>query len=144
MQKATLFAAVLFIIIGVEACNNTSPADNQGEALSKVYCASCHEVPDPGLLDTRTWEQFILPRMGNMLGVYTDQHPRSALLSDPIEAKAIEAANIYPEKSQISAEDWNAIVTYYLNESPDQLSSDTLSYQILKELDLFQPKFSPI
>ena len=34
-----------------------------GEVLAKKYCASCHQYPQPSLLDKHTWETGILPAM---------------------------------------------------------------------------------
>lgn len=42
----------------------------KGEALSKKHCQSCHLLPDPSLLDAKSWEKGVLPQMGPRLGIF--------------------------------------------------------------------------
>jgi len=51
------------------ACRNSEIRKKTGEQLAKTYCTSCHLFPDPSLLDTNTWEKYILPAMGRQLGI---------------------------------------------------------------------------
>ena len=55
-------------------------AIEKGEALAKTYCQSCHMLPDPSLLDTKSWEKGVLPEMGPRLGIFNlgfDIYPRA-------------------------------------------------------------------
>ncbi len=76
--------------------------ENRGETLAKNYCSSCHLFPQPGLLDTLTWKRSVLPAMGKLLGIeyYNGQAFRESTSPLP------------------SADDWNAIVDYYLRNAP--------------------------
>src|SRR3982750_1784356 len=41
-----------------------------GEKLAAIHCQSCHELPDPGLLDVASWQEGVLPQMGPRLGIF--------------------------------------------------------------------------
>ncbi len=86
MIKGTLFKildlcwGMVFLSILLSSCNdyhtNTSHPEvslssiKDGEELARKYCQSCHSLPDPSLLDTKTWEKGILPQMGPRLGIF--------------------------------------------------------------------------
>ena len=42
----------------------------EGRKLAAKYCASCHLLPDPSLLDSKSWENGVLPQMGPRLGIF--------------------------------------------------------------------------
>lgn len=84
---------------------------NNGEALAKKHCGSCHLVPEPTELDKITWKEKVLPVMGKLMGVsQLGQHPFEE--SDRI---------ISNEQSALPAEDWQKIVTYYVSNAPTSL-----------------------
>ncbi|MDX2071841.1 MAG: FG-GAP-like repeat-containing protein [Haliscomenobacter sp.] len=91
----------------------------RGEALAKVRCATCHAYPDPALLPQGTWEAYILPRMGYMLGIYPDDTTRNDLIEKGLAEEKVLAAGVFPEKAQISLEDWEAIQAFYLAKAPE-------------------------
>jgi len=33
----------------------------EGRRLAAVYCQSCHELPDPAVLNAKSWEKGVLP-----------------------------------------------------------------------------------
>ncbi len=75
-------------------------------------------LPDPSLLDTKSWEKGVLPEMGPRLGIFNlgfDIYPR-------VRDKNI-SPDFYPSQPVISANDWQNIVDYYVATSPDSLSS---------------------
>ncbi|WP_431214810.1 hypothetical protein ACQ86N_08670 [Puia sp. P3] len=52
----------------------------EGRRLAAVYCQSCHELPDPALLNAKSWEKGVLPQMGPRLGIFYngfDRYPSS-------------------------------------------------------------------
>lgn len=91
---------------------------SKGEALAKARCGTCHLYPAPDLLPRATWEQYILPRMGYMLGIYPDDTTRQSLIEKGEAEASVLAANVFPEQAQISAEDWEAIQAFYLAKAP--------------------------
>ena len=95
-----------------------SGKESEGEALAKKNCASCHKFPDPSLLDKKTWKEGVLPEMAYRLGVGN----RFDLLTKIPEEQYESAMNlgIYPETPEISQQDWEAIVAYYVKNAPDK------------------------
>ncbi|NJL75451.1 MAG: cytochrome c [Saprospiraceae bacterium] len=68
-----LLAGLSFFFLLMFACTS-EPSQNTdkvvvGEQLAKVHCASCHQYPTPEFLDKKTWKNYILPRMGYMMGI---------------------------------------------------------------------------
>ena len=61
------FVAIIFITY---SCNDNSPGGRlkwdvaDGKELAKKYCVSCHQLPDPLLIDSASWVKGILPRYG--------------------------------------------------------------------------------
>ena len=90
-----------------------------GEELAHTYCAACHIFPDPQLLDKRTWLNGVLPQMGPRLGV-TAKSLSAAMSQDP-KMPAL--------KSSVSEADWENIVGYYRDHSPDSLPPQSLPAQ---------------
>ena len=115
----------------------------RGETLAKVRCATCHAYPEPTLLPKGTWEAHILPRMGYMLGIYPDDTTRQSLIEKGEAEARILAANVFPEKAQIPAEDWAAIQAFYLAKAPEEFPP----YEIAavepnqKQFELLMPEY---
>lgn len=100
------------------------------ETLAKSYCGSCHEFPEPALLDKVTWEKSVLPDMGWRLGVRVDHYNPFDKIA-PEEVETVKSLNIYPEKQLISNKDWKAILKYYKKNAPLALESgrnDTVNF----------------
>ena len=90
----------------------------RGEKLAKQYCGSCHLFPSPYLLDKKTWKESVLPNMGWRLGIKkAGKDPFDDM--KPEEADFVKQLNIYPEAAQLSKEDWQLIVDYYLRNAPE-------------------------
>src|SRR3954469_6385489 len=68
------------IIISLFSCNNfqrnsshqqtSNSSIAAGKQLATTYCASCHQLPDPSMLDVKSWENGVLPQMGPRLGIF--------------------------------------------------------------------------
>jgi FG-GAP-like repeat len=89
----------------------------EGAVLAKTYCGSCHLVPDPSLLDSRSWEKGVLPAMGPRLGIFfygMERYPNS--LRDTNVSKSF-----YPSRPLINMVEWQHILDYYTATSPDSL-----------------------
>ncbi len=82
-------------------------------------CSGCHQFPEPHLLDRKTWEIQILPRMETRLGVSPPDYSSSP------EGELLRSLEIYPKEPLIPREDWESIVAYYLAQAPaDPLPQD--------------------
>lgn len=92
------------------------------------YCGSCHSAPAPDLLDKKTWQDYVLPRMGYFLGRYADL-PRDSLLESPALATVFPASPLIPDSI------WQQIEKFYLAAAPAQLpqhqSQDSLAHTAL-------------
>jgi len=102
-----VFTASVAVFVG---CNNTptpptleSQIEN-GKILAKKYCTSCHMLPDPALIDRKSWINGVLPAMGKNLG-----------------ARLFMGQYFTDKSSAINISDWQDIVTYYSNISPVNL-----------------------
>lgn len=95
------------------------PSNKSGAELAQTYCASCHEFPKPELLDKKTWERGVLPKMAYRLGVGADPFQVYAGM-EPEELQILSVAGVYPEKPVIVQEDWTKIVQYYLENAPEK------------------------
>ena len=100
---------------------NTQEAPKSGEALSKLYCVSCHQYPKPELLDKATWEHYILPRMGYMFGIFPDEKTRNELFEANAGGDIVRKAGLFPKQPTIDSADWEKIKAFYLELAPDRL-----------------------
>ncbi|MEL6867016.1 MAG: hypothetical protein AAFP19_21505 [Bacteroidota bacterium] len=109
-----------------------------GEQLAKAYCGGCHLYAAPELLDKKSWEKGVLPKMALYLGIKAkDSNPLEGM--SYADLQIILEAKVFPNKAVISSEHWQAIQAFYLNNAPDQLPSNSQS-QNPKKVRLFQPK----
>lgn len=111
--------------------------------MSTRYCVSCHQYPDPSLLDKKTWKDYILPRMGYMYGIYDTDSIRDELLEDNLGGEIVERRNIFPKEQMIDSAEWKAIVDYYLNNAPEKLKVNEpyqLSLDLEEKFELKQPQ----
>jgi hypothetical protein len=98
-----------------------------------VYCQSCHMLPDPALLDVKSWEKGVLPEMGPRLGIFRygfERYPSS-----------IRDTNIgprfYPSRPLLRDDEWQHIIDYYTATSPDSLMPAVRPKAIRNGLSLF-------
>lgn len=105
-----------------------------GKKLAIQYCSSCHQFPEPSLLDTKSWETGVLPEMGPRLGIFNYFRVYPSYIRDSNIGK-----NFYPSKPVISYEDWQNIINYYTATSPDSLLPAKKNPPIQMNDRLFQP-----
>ncbi len=112
-----------------------------GLELSKQYCRGCHQYPAPGLLDKKTWQAYILPRMGYMLGIYENDTVRASLFEAGIDGQKVKNANIFPAKPLIEPGHWQKIVDYYLTNAPDELETPAHEFQNANQFEIVVPNY---
>ncbi|HKB44909.1 MAG TPA: VCBS repeat-containing protein [Chitinophagaceae bacterium] len=91
-------------------------------------------LPDPSLLDTKNWENGVLPAMGPRLGIFNyglKEYPSSRHDMDLDK-------NFYPSQPVLKLEDWQHIIDYYTSVSPDSLPAQQRKYAVKKEESLFR------
>ena len=87
------------------------PRASTGEALAHEYCASCHEFPQPQLLDKKTWEEKVLPAMA----------PRVGLKANTLADELSRSPYMKVLPTAMPAADWQKIVAYFRERAPDSL-----------------------
>jgi FG-GAP-like repeat len=102
-----------------ESQNSTFDSSVQrGKTLASAYCQSCHQLPDPGLIDKKTWVKTVLPGMAPRLGIFVfkgHEYP-SKVLDRNI------GRNFYPSAPLINDGQWQDIIDYYWTAAPDSLA----------------------
>ena len=112
----------------------------EGEKLAGIYCQSCHELPDPSLLDVTSWEQGVLPQMGPRLGIFKHNFKYyPSLRKDPDLDPTY-----YPSRPMLSAHEWQRLMDFYLATSPDSLprqSRPAISNKTLPQFSIELPPY---
>lgn len=122
-MKTTVLKLVFFMaplaLMNYGCHNSASQADEAAKAkglekerrIAVDYCSSCHMMPDPSLLDKKTWTDHVLPAMGPRLGVrdFSGKHFM----------------------------EWAAIIEYYREMAPDSLPGQQREEQPQKGQSLF-------
>lgn len=114
-----------------------NPVESDGEAFAKAQCSSCHALPSPSDLDKATWDKYILPRMGALMGVL----PLDSAGGQFIEpaALALENPAVIRKVASISKEEWAAIRRYFLENAPAELPAAAL--ELAASLPQFEARF---
>ncbi len=107
----------------------------KGRQLSLKYCSACHTYPDPDLLPKRTWEKFVLPNMGPLLGIYKHNNIEYPVLRTPNLPE-----NFYPSEQKLSNEEWQKILDYYISYAPIELERGGEYQPILVDSLFFQAR----
>jgi len=145
------FIWLCFLIILVFSCgqkNETTktkfddlPTSNlTGKELAHIHCASCHAFVSPELLPTASWENDVLPAMGNRLGIYNGDHQPDSIFGSPRNSPIVKQANIFPEEPLLAKADWMKLVEYFIENSPDTIAPPKRSKSIKKGLKHFKYK----
>jgi hypothetical protein len=129
-QYHVLIFSLALGVSGTFSCRKTHKSESYsppqtskltGKELAQAYCASCHEYVPPQLLDKTSWQQGVLPKMHTRLGLEKDIFGILSKL-ELDEMTYVAAAGVYPEHPQITEEDWQKIVNFYLTTAPERLS----------------------
>ncbi|MDQ6635228.1 MAG: VCBS repeat-containing protein, partial [Gemmatimonadota bacterium] len=107
--------ATLAACLSIVGC--TGSTKPEGERLARARCASCHEFPEPQLLDRKTWQDGVLPQMALRLRVPKE---KSSFLEGPSNPYMMVLTD------STSTEDWQKIVGYYLTHAPESLPPQSL------------------
>mgnify|MGYP001793605171 FL=1 len=140
---------VIVLLILCTKCNKPNQSNPpelveqelSGLELSRQYCQSCHQYPSPELLNRTTWQKYVLPRMGYMLGIYENDSTRKTLLESGLAGELVKGASIFPTNPLIEEAHWTKIKEYYLNNAPKQLSVEKKDYQPLNQFEIVIPNY---
>jgi hypothetical protein len=86
-----------------------------GEELARRYCQSCHLFPEPALLDKASWTNGVLPDMAAWLGLKPGQLERLP------DGQIVPDSDVFPPTPLLTSQEWNKIVHYYGQASPEKL-----------------------
>jgi cytochrome c peroxidase len=114
-----------------------NPVETDGETLAKAQCSTCHALPSPSDLDKTTWDQYVLPRMGALMGVL----PLDSAGGQFIEPAVLKLGNpaVFRKKADLTKAEWAAIRSYFLQNSPAELpAAEPLNLEALPQ---FEPRF---
>ncbi|GJG89006.1 hypothetical protein tb265_41870 [Gemmatimonadetes bacterium T265] len=90
-----------------------------GQQLAARYCQSCHILPTPGLLDTASWDQWVLPRMARRLGLTGVGDPTHLeRIEGGVAGELVREAHVFPDSALISRAEWDRLAAYYLRGAP--------------------------
>ncbi len=106
----------------------------KGKVLTATHCQSCHLLPDPSLLDTKSWEDGVLPAMGPRLGIFSygfNLYPSS-------RNDVYLHEGYYPSKPVLNNLEWQNIIDYYTAISPDTMPAQQRSKKIKSGLSIFK------
>ncbi len=122
--------------------DSLAPTQLSGQQLAATYCASCHLLPAPTLLDKKTWQNGVLPQMALRLGQSDQQMQALMQYGTTDELNRVVAANIYPDRPTMHPADWQKIVAYYAGTAPDQLPLQPEHAPVLPDLPQFRARQS--
>jgi hypothetical protein len=111
-----------------------------GKELAIIHCGSCHMFPEPTSLPRNIWVNKVLPNMGLRLG-HGDYMAQMMKYSQE-EMLAVMASGAFREKPVIAKLDWDKIVAYYTENSPDELPD--VAAEKKNELQIFDAQVLPI
>jgi hypothetical protein len=123
MIKRCLAACELILIFfSIPSCNFLSLREPEGKLLASRYCASCHLLPEASALDKETWAYFVLPKMAALSGF---QHLPTGGYTE------------HGNSQLMKLEEWNKIISYYINEAPASLPVEKNQPTITKSVPHF-------
>lgn len=103
------------------------------EMITRRHCSGCHLFPEPALLDKNTWANQTLPAMGPHLGIFEykgEEYPRDLTADLP--------ENFYPERALLSENEWQDILDFYAEMSPNRLESSVEYDEIIRDELFFE------
>jgi FG-GAP-like repeat len=136
---AVLYSLAIFLVSCTEYHRNKSHANvplssiKNGAKLAKIYCRSCHQFPDPSLLNSKSWENGVLPEMGPRLGILEFNYKIYPRIRDQYIGD-----NFYPSQPLMSTSQWQDILNYYEATSPDSMPAQNRPVAIEMGLPFFK------
>lgn len=132
--RSLLYLSVLSLFFG-GAPTWAQGEGQDGEALAKLWCSSCHLYPEPALLTQKIWVETVLPNMGARLGIGS--------FGDRIyHGDPSAPAGVYAAEPLMSAAEWAQINAWYQSQAPDQL--ELPAWQPRSRLELFSTEVPPV
>ena len=136
-KRQTSFILFCLLILLTYYCQPEE--ELSGEALARIHCGTCHIFPDPSELDSLTWANSILPRMGYRFGIdHPTVNPKMGKSLE--ELMILDRAGIYPQKPILALADWEKIKAYYQTNAPQALEPPMGKVEPQRGLPFFEPE----
>lgn len=133
-----VMASLVHVAIGAAPENGTFAA--KGKQAVQGYCGLCHPVPDPGLLDRKTWRDSVLPLMKPGGSVSTPlAGPGAADFSE--ETNPLILARLLAPP--VDTNTWKEIENYFLTRAPEKLKPALRPRPLEIGLPEFRVEFPP-
>jgi hypothetical protein len=123
----SLPALLTLACLALSGCGGPQPS--RGEELARAHCAACHAYPEPSLLDKKSWEAGVLPKMAPRLGI------TGASLQEEMRNPHLVVLT-----KAVAQEDWNRIVEFYRTTAPDALPPQSLPSDPQVDSGFFRPE----
>ncbi len=94
-----------------------SPSLVTGRIAARSFCQTCHLLPEPEMLDQKTWRDELLPKMKYFTGMAP---PTTNVFAD---LEVLLQADVFPKTPMMPQKAWDAIVEYYVSAAPEKLVS---------------------
>jgi hypothetical protein len=135
------YLLTFFSIFLLHSCNNNSEDSDDvsqqsiddGKGLTKKYCQPCHMLPDPSLVDKKSWKKGVLPEMAPRLGIFSFGY-----ILYPRVADGSIKPDFYPQRSLLTSREWQSIIDYFVATAPDSLPPQNRKDSIKIGLPLFK------
>ncbi len=147
LKHSVVISCLVLMVFALVQCNSKtgkpaastqdfSPADVvKGHALAANYCKSCHQLPDPSLLDKKTWGNDLLPVMGTYLGIKRGGGGN---------LQSMESDESYlPSQPVVDSATWAQIKAYYITKAPERLPAPNRPTPI-HQLPIFDIQPAPV
>ena len=147
LGKSVIVTIACFVVLFIHSCGSSERQKKDrkvfasdlsiGKKLAATYCQSCHLLPDPSLLDSKTWINGVLPVMGPRLGIF--EHESKSYIYSRYDLEL--GKDFYPSKPALTNDQWQQLIDYYTYTSPDSLpSKQSRKYEIKNDTSLFTPQ----
>ncbi len=139
------------LVIGFYTAQVTTTQTNDpGEELAKLYCSTCHQLPDPKILTKKSWN-YLLTDMGFRLGI-VDYQPIAtispiAILHMTTREQLLNAGHLILEQPLLTEKEWKSIREFYTNNAPEIPLSQNPKQKVksnLPHFDLKIPQHQPL
>ncbi len=144
--RARFFPPTLAVVAFAAASRMTAidpepapaPAMVDGTIAAATYCTQCHLLPDPSLLDRKTWRDELMPRMRVLTGL--DKPSAEAGFHDVPTLLALHA---FPEKPVVPEAAFNAAFEHFIALAPETTVSRQKQDEIKVGLKNFRTTIVP-
>jgi hypothetical protein len=117
------------------------PSHLTGKELAEIHCGSCHQQPQPDMLEKAAWQRGVLPEMEYHMGFKSLAGKLYSM--DAENLPAMIESGMFPSKPIIVEEDWQKIIQYYVTNAPEKALPQPKKEPVKPNLQHFNAKNFP-